>query len=68
MDWAGMLINVLAIICGLAIYVGIMNSKFGKSHVQWQYAIMLVAIILACFIGGFLRVIFGYLLGVPVHV
>ena len=57
MDWAGMLINVFAIFCGLGLYTRVMNSKFGQTHEQWQYAIMLCAIIIACLIGGVLRVV-----------
>ena len=67
MNWMGMLINLFAIICGLAAYIGIMNSKFGKEHANLQYAIMLLTIILACLVGGLLRVVVGYFMGVPIH-
>ncbi len=67
MNSMGMLINLFAIICGLAAYIGIMNSKFGKKHANLQYAIMLLTIILACLVGGLLRVGIGYVMGVSVH-
>ena len=57
MNWLEMIINVIAIFGGLGLYVAVMNSKFGKAHENWQYAIMLVTIICACLIGGTLRVV-----------
>ncbi|MCR4998316.1 MAG: hypothetical protein K6A05_00585 [Lachnospiraceae bacterium] len=63
MDWAGMIINLVAIALGLGVYIGIMNSKFGKEHVEYQYAIMLGTIILACLFGGLLRVLGGMIMG-----
>ena len=57
MNWVEMLINVVAIFGGLGLYIAVMNSKFGRTHEQWQYAIMLVTIICACLIGGVLRVV-----------
>lgn len=55
MDTVNMIINVIAIVAGLTIYIGISNTKWGKSHQQYQYAIMLGAILLAVIIGGFIR-------------
>ncbi len=66
MDWAGMIINLVAIALGLGVYIGIMNSKFGQEHTEYQYAIMLGTIILACLIGGLMRVIVGMIMGMPV--
>lgn len=56
MDWLNLIINVIAIFAGLAIYLVIQNSKWGKEHTQYQYAVMLGAILLACIVGGILRV------------
>ena len=55
MDTANMIINVIAILAGLTIYIGISNTKWGKAHSQYQYTIMLVAILLAVVIGGLIR-------------
>ncbi len=55
MDTANMIINVIAILFGLSLYMGIMNSKWGKEHEDIQYFIMLVAILCAVLIGGFIR-------------
>ncbi|SFI12913.1 hypothetical protein SAMN04487830_12417 [Pseudobutyrivibrio sp. OR37] len=55
MDTVNMIINVIAIMAGLTIYIAISNTKWGKAHQQFQYAIMLGAILLAVFIGGFIR-------------
>ncbi len=63
MDWLGLGINLVAIFAGLALYIGIGHTKWGKEHEQYQYAIMLGAILAACLIGGCLRVLAGYLLG-----
>lgn len=68
MDWVNLGINLIAIIGGLACYIAIMNSKFGREHANLQYAIMLGTIILACLIGGVLRVVIGALMGLPVHI
>jgi hypothetical protein len=55
MDTANMIINVIAILAGLGIYMAIMNSSWGKKHQEYMYAIMLGAILLAVLIGGFVR-------------
>lgn len=55
MDTANMLINVLAIAGGLVIYIGISNTAWGKKHQQYQYAIMLMAILFAVILGGVIR-------------
>lgn len=55
MDTANMLINVAAILGGLVIYIFISNTKWGKSHEQYQYAIMLIAIMAAVLLGGLAR-------------
>ena len=56
MDWLNLIINVIAIFAGLALYLVIQNSKWGREHTQYQYAIMLGTILLACIVGGVLRV------------
>ena len=61
MDWSGMIINVIAIFAGLFIYIGIINTKWGKEHEDIQYAPMLVAIIAACLIGYLMKLLFGVL-------
>ncbi len=55
MDTANMLINVAAILGGLGIYIFITNTEWGKMHAQYQYALMLVAIMTAVLIGGVAR-------------
>ncbi len=55
MDTANMLINVIAILAGLALYIGIMNSKWGKEHQEYMYAIMLGTILFAVLFGGFIK-------------
>ena len=55
MDTLNMIINVIAILSGLAIYIGISNTKWGKAHQQYQYAIMLGAILLAVLLGRIIR-------------
>lgn len=55
MDWQGLIINLIAIFAGLFIYIGISNTKWGRNHEEYQYAIMLAAVIGACLIGGLLR-------------
>ena len=58
MDWLNMVINIIAIFVGLAAYLGIMHTKWGCEHEEYQYAIMLAAILGACLIGGALRMLF----------
>ena len=53
-----MLINVVAILVGLALYIIVTNTKWGKEHEQFQYMIMLGTIMMAVCIGGFLRMNF----------
>ncbi|WP_167511301.1 hypothetical protein [Pseudobutyrivibrio xylanivorans] len=55
MNTANMLINVAAILAGLMIYIFISNTKWGKDHEQFQYAIMLMAIMAAVLLGGLAR-------------
>lgn len=50
-----MLINVVAILSGLAIYILVCRTKWGKEHDEYQYAIMLGSIMAAVLIGGLLR-------------
>lgn len=62
MDWAGLLINVAAIFIGLAFYLGISHTAWGETHREYQYAIMLGAILAACVVAGGLRVVVGWIL------
>ena len=55
MNTANMLINVGAIVEGLGLYIFITNTRWGKAHEQFQYAIMLGTIMVAVVIGGMLR-------------
>ena len=55
MDTVNMIINVIAILAGLTIYIGICNTRWGKAHQQFQYMIMLGAILMAVLIGGLIR-------------
>lgn len=57
MNYINMLINVAAILAGLFIYIAISNSKWGKAHEEYQYAIMLAAILSAVLIGGCIRIL-----------
>ena len=63
MDWLGLTINLVAIFVGLAIYIGIGHTKWGKEHTEYQYAIMLAAILAACVVGGVLRAVIGAVVG-----
>lgn len=55
MNTANMLINVAAILFGLALYIFITNTKWGKAHEEYQYMIMLGTILFAVIVGGILR-------------
>ena len=55
MNTVNMIINVIAILAGLSIYIGVMNTKWGKTHQEFQYGIMLGAILCAVLIGGCIR-------------
>ena len=55
MNYVSLIINVAAIMAGLALYIVLVNSKWGKSHENFQYAIMLAAIMFAVLVGGFVR-------------
>ena len=55
MDTINMIINVIAILVGLGLYMGVMNSSWGKKHQEYMYAIMLGTILLAVIVGGFIR-------------
>lgn len=55
MNTVEFIVNVSAIFSGLFIYMGIMRTKWGKEHANYQYAIMLLAVLLAALIGGTLR-------------
>jgi hypothetical protein len=55
MNTVEFIINASAIFSGLFIYMGIMRTKWGKDHANYQYAIMLVSVLLAALIGGILR-------------
>lgn len=55
MDTVNMLINVIAILVGLGLYMGVMNSSWGKKHQEYMYAIMLGTILCAVLVGGFIR-------------
>ncbi len=57
MDWTGLIINLIAIFAGLFIYIGISNTQWGRDHEEYQYAIMLAAVLAACLIGGVLRMV-----------
>lgn len=62
MDWAGLMINVAAIFIGLAFYLGISHTKWGEDHREYQYAIMLGAVLAACVVAGVLRGLVGMIL------
>ncbi len=55
MSTSNMIINVIAILSGLMLYMAIVNSKWGKAHEQFQYAIMLGTILFAVLVGGIIR-------------
>ena len=55
MDTANMIVNVIAILSGLALYISVVNSKWGKAHEEFMYAIMLGTILFAVLVGGFIR-------------
>lgn len=51
MDWIGLICNFVAIMFGLFLYIMIANSKWGKKNEKYQFAIMLVVVIIACLVG-----------------
>ena len=55
MDTVNMLVNVAAIFSGLFLYIGISNTKWGKEHSDYPYAMMLVSILFAVLVGGLIR-------------
>ena len=55
MDTPNLIINVTAIFSGLFLYMWLIRTKWGKKHEDFQYGIMLLAVLLAALIGGFLR-------------
>lgn len=55
MDYIKLIINVVAILAGLGVYIGVTNSKWGKEHEQYQYAIMLGSIMFVVLVGGVLK-------------
>ena len=55
MDTINMIINVIAILVGLGLYMGVMNASWGKKHQEYMYAIMLGTIIFAVIVGGVIR-------------
>lgn len=61
MDWIGLISNFIAIVFGLVIYIVITNSKWGKSHDKYQYAVMLLCVMLACLFGWGLKLFIAYL-------
>jgi hypothetical protein len=55
MEFVDVLINVLALFVGLAVYIIFMKTPFGKKHGDLQFVIMLLAVILAVLAGGAIR-------------
>ena len=55
MEFLDVLVNVLALFVGLAVYIIIMKTPFGKKHGDMQFLIMLLAVILAVLAGGAVR-------------
>ena len=55
MDWQGLIVNLVALFAGLFLYIAVTGSKWGQEHEEYQYAIMLASVILACLVGGILR-------------
>lgn len=47
-----LIINVAVVWVGLLVYILIAKSKWGKAHEGYQYAIMLVSLLVAVAIGG----------------
>ena len=55
MKFWDVLINVAALFAGLAIYIIVMKTPFGKKHEDLQFPFMLAAVIIAVLIGGLIR-------------
>ncbi|MCF0130826.1 MAG: hypothetical protein HUJ71_03820 [Pseudobutyrivibrio sp.] len=55
MDYVNLLANVIAIFSGLGLYIFIVNTKWGKAHEGIQYPIMLMTILAAILLGGFIK-------------
>lgn len=58
MDWKGLICSFVALMVGLFSYIGITNTNWGKKYSDYQYAIMLACVIIACIVGGVLKAIF----------
>ena len=63
MEFLDVLVNVLALFVGLAVYIIVMKTPFGKKHGDMQFLIMLLAVILAVLAGGAVRYGVSFLQG-----
>lgn len=59
MNWIGLIINVIALIIGFFIYIGIYRTKYAQKLEDYKYFVLLVVLIVTCIIGGILRMIIG---------
>ncbi len=59
LDWIGLIGNFIAILFGLALFIIITNTKWGKKHTKHQYAIMLFCVLMACLFGWGLKFLIG---------
>lgn len=59
LDWGGLIINVVSVFVGLAIYLGILKTGWGQKHMKFQWAIMLAALLAAVLIAWGVRTLIG---------
>lgn len=57
MNWTGLIINVIALVIGFFVYIGIYHSPLAEKLDRYQYFVLLVVLIVACLIGGLLRTV-----------
>ena len=55
MDFSKLIVNVVAIFVGLFLYLFLANTKWGKSHEKYQYALMLLSVLAAVAIGTIVK-------------
>ncbi len=59
LDWGGLIINVVSVFVGLAIYLGVLKTGWGQEHMKFQWAIMLAALLIAVLIAWGVRTLLG---------
>lgn len=55
LNWTGLFINVIALVIGFFIYIGIYHSPLAEKLEDYKYFVLLVVLIVTCIIGGVMR-------------